>query len=465
MGRRIGVLAWLAWSLASAICLADQPLTGAAADYDRLLELTAGARVVLLGEATHGSREFYRERARITRRLVEEQGFRAVVLEAPWEPVRRLDDYLLGTDRDDNAAAALAGFVRFPAWPSRNSELRDLLEALRAVNVAPDRRGRPVRLYGMDLYSVPESADAVVRHVARRSIAAAALARQRCACFDHYLPEPMRYGREVEAGRAPSCASGAVAQLAEMESAAAQTRDEDDFLAWQSARVVSSGESYYRALYRGESVGSWNLRERHMAATLAQLLERMGPQGRIVVWAHNLHQGDARATDQARSGELSLGQLMRERFGEDAVLVGFSTFRGRVRAAPGWGSPDRVRRLRPALPGSWHHLLHARLSSGGPPAVLLIFRGDPALAAEFAARRPERAVGVIYRPRAERRDHYFNTVLSAQFDAVIHIDVTGAIDSLARQSPGAGVVDASSKVGVSGPARARRPSRIVPVSD
>ena len=279
----------------------------------------------------------------------------------------------------------------------------------------------------MDLYSVPESADAVVRHVARRSIAAAAAARRRYLCFDDYLRDPMLYGREVEAGRAPSCAEGAAAQLAEMPPAAV---DEDDFAAWQSARAVSSGESYYRALYRGESVGSWNLREQHMAGTIDHVLERLGPQGRLVVWGHNLHQGDARGTDQAVLKELSLGQLMRERHGEQAVLVGLSTWSGRVRAAPAWGARDRVTGLRPALRGSWHEVLHR----SGPPAALLIFRGAPALAAEFSARRLQRAVGVIHLPRTERKDHYFYASLSGQFDAVIHLDVTSALDSLGLSS-------------------------------
>lgn len=428
MRRRLIRLAWLAWSLSAWSCAANQPLTGSDRDYDALLAMTAGVRVVMLGEATHGSLEFYRERVRITRRLIEEQGFGAVVLEAPWEPVRRLDAYIRGEDRDADAAAALADFARFPDWPTRNSEIRDFVETLRAVNRVRVPGRAPVRLYGMDLYSVPESADAVVRHLARRSIDAAAVARKRTVCFDNYLPDPMLYGREVVAGRAPSCAEGAAAQLAEMPPTPTA---EDDFAAWQSARVVSSGESYYRALYRGESVGSWNLREQHMAGTIDHVLERLGRQGRIVVWGHNLHQGDARGTDQALGGELSLGQLMRERHGQQAVLVGLSTWRGRVRAAPEWGARDRVSRLRPALRESWHGLLHRR----GPPASLLIFRGAPALAAEFAARRLERAVGVIYLPRTERKEHYFYASLSAQFDAVIHFDVTSALDSLRHPAP------------------------------
>jgi len=274
----------------------------------------------------------------------------------------------------------------------------------------------------MDLYSVPESADTVVRHLARRSIAAAGLARQHYACFDEYPAEPMWYGHEVESGRAPSCAAGAAAQLAEMEP---QARDEDDFAAWQSARVVRNGEDYYRALYRKGAV-SWNLRERHMFDTLVQVLERMGNAGKIVVWAHNSHQGDARETGQAAAGELSLGQLMRERYGEDAVLIGFSTYRGLVRAAEKWGGADRVWRLRPALPESWQDRLH-RLDA---PRSLLIFRGNPPLAEKFAERRLERVVGVNYIRNNERKSHYFHARLSRQFDAVIHIDVTSAVNAL-----------------------------------
>lgn len=416
--------------LATFSCFAAQPLSGSERDYDALLALTASARVVMLGEATHGSREFYRERARITRRLIGEQGFGAVVLEAPWEPVRRLDAYIRGEGRDSDAAAALVGFQRFPDWSWRNREVRDLLEGLRDLNHGAARRATPVRLYGMDLYSVPESADAVVRHQARRSIERAAQARQRYLCFAEFLPEPMLYGRQAAAGRSASCADGAAAQLAEM---ALATADEDDFFAWQSARVVHSGEGYYRALYR-PGAGSWNLREQHMADTLVQLLQRMGPQGRIVVWAHNLHQGDARATDQAPAQELSLGQLMRQRYGDEAVLVGFSTHRGQVRAAPAWGARDRVWRLRAALPGSWPGYLHRRLRRDGTPDALLIFRNDASLAAEFAERRLERAVGVIYVPAAERRNHYFNAMLSGQFDVLVHLDVTSALDSLGQSS-------------------------------
>lgn len=461
MRRIIQMATLVACGLFALSCLAAQPLTGGDKDYDALLSMIGDAHIVMLGEATHGSREFYRERARITRRLIEEAGFGAVILEAPWEPVRWLDAYIRGSGGDADAASALGGFIRFPRWTWRNSEVRDFAESLRAINFARAPCFAPVRLYGMDLYSVPESADAVVSHLARHSSEAATLARQRYACFADYLAEPMLYGRDTESGLAASCAEGAALQLAEM---AAETREEDDFDAWQSARVVRNGEAYYRAIYH-EGVVSWNLREQHLVETLVHVLERMGKAGKIVVWAHNSHQGDACESDQGAVGELSLGQLMRERYGEDAVLVGFSTYRGRVRAAAKWGAQDRVWRLRPALRQSWHERLHRlglprltdmanmspRVMKLAKPVpltqtlsrkargrtnryanftLMLIFRGNPVLAKQFVERRLERVVGVSYVPGDELNSHYRYARLSRQFDAIIHIDVTSAVDSL-----------------------------------
>ncbi|MEW6164613.1 MAG: erythromycin esterase family protein [Pseudomonadota bacterium] len=407
------------------------PLSGAAADYDPLLERIGDARLVLLGEATHGSREFHVERARLTRRLVEEKGFDAVVWEAAWEPVRRVDAHVRSDGNDADAAAALAGFVRFPRWMWRNAEVRDFVAALRAMNATRDGQA-PVRVFGMDLYSVPESADAVVREVARDSIDAAARARAGYRCFDDYLPEPQFYGRDAVAGRIRSCAAGAAAQQEVMagraRDAAGGAAAEDAFAAWQSARVVAAGEAYYRTMYRS-NIDSWNLRERHMADTLAQLLDHLerqrGRPAKLVVWAQNIHQGDARATDQAALGEVSLGQLMRERHGAAAVLVAFTTWRGTVRAATGWGEADRLWDLLPALPESWSGRLHA-MQPPDAKGFLLWLRDVPA----FAGQRLERAVGVAYEPDTERASHYFNMRLGRQFDAVVHIDVTQAVTPL-----------------------------------
>lgn len=397
------------------------PLHGLAGDYDPLLARIGHARFVLLGEATHGSREFYRERARIALRLIDERGFSALVIEAPWEPVRRLDAYIRGEGRDRDAAAALSGFFRFPRWMWRNAEFRDFIETLRQRNAERPAEKPPIRIYGMDIYSVPESADAVVRHLARRSIDAAELARSRYACFDAYWREPDLYGRDVVAGRLPGCAEGAAAQLAEL--ADRPTEDDDDFAAAQSARVVHDGEAFYRAMHRGDGVGAWNLRERHMAETLARVAAR---ENGIIVWAQNVHQGDARATDQAQTGELSLGQLVRERHGDTSVvLVGFTTHRGRVRAAGRWGGPDRVHVLRKARADSWSGLLRG-LRPPGSDNFLLIPGDDP----RFLENRLQRAVGVVYRPGNERASHYFHARLGRQFDVVMYHDVTSAVEPL-----------------------------------
>lgn len=437
----VGMAAADAPSAADAVALvraAAQPLTGGARDYDALLDTVGAAHIVMLGEATHGSREFYRERAHITRRLIEEKGFHAVVFEAPWQPMRRLDAYVRGAGGDADAAAALADIVRFPVWTWRNEEVRDFAEWLRRHN--RQAGAAAVRVYGMDLYSVPESARAVAAYLALSSPQEAAAAMRDYRCFDDYLEEPQDYGHAVVVSGRPACGAGARRQLGLMQAsvALAEVPDEALFAAWQSAHTVAAGEAYYRAMYR-QGISSWNVRERHMADTLDRLLGWLsavaGSEAKIVVWAHNIHQGDARATDQAAAGEFSLGQTMRERHEGSVVLVGFTTHSGRVRAASGWGQRDRIKRLRPALAGSWTALLHG----SGLPAFLLTFAGDPALATAFADNRLERAVGVTYLPHDERASHYFNMRLSRQFDAVIHLDVTSSVTSL----PNAGVVRTS----------------------
>lgn len=406
---------------------AARPLVGGAGDYDGLLDAIGQAGIVMLGEATHGSREFYRERARITRRLIEEKGFSAVVFEAPWEPMRRLDAWVGGGNDDGNAEAALSGIIRFPRWTWRNEEMRDFAVWLRRRNLQPDVV--PVRVHGMDLYSLPESARAVAAYLEGAATdEEARSARRDLQCFNDYPIEPQGYGEAVETRQAPSCGAGARRQLALMSlrhDAAAPAPSEELFAAWQSTHTVAAAEAYYRAMYRREA-SSWNLRERHMADTLDRLRDwpatHDAARGRakIVVWAHNIHQGDARATDQAAAGEVSLGQLMRERHPGEVVLVGFSTYSGQVRAATRWGGRDRVKILKPALAESGSALLHR----AGPPTYLLTFNDHPALAQALAASRPERAVGVIYLPDDERASHYFNVRLSRQFDALIHWDTT-----------------------------------------
>src|SRR5512135_3079359 len=415
---------------------AAHPLVGAAGDDDPLLELIGDARVVLLGEASHGTHEFYRERARIPKRLIREKGFTAVAVEADWPDAYRVNRYIRGLSDDAEAIDALAGFRRFPAWMWRNADVLDFVGWLRAHNDEAGL-GRPkAGFYGLDLYSLHASMEAVLTYLDKVDPEVAGRARARYACFDLYGADTQAYGFASGLGLGPSCEHEVISQLVDLHRSAAEyaLRDgriaEDDyFYAEQNARLVRDAEQYYRTMYRGE-VSSWNLRDRHMAETLDALVEYLGQRGgipKVVVWAHNSHLGDARATQMGARGEWNVGQLVRERYGRDAVLVGFTTYEGTVTAASNWDAPAERKRVRPALPDSYEALFH----DAGPERFLLTLReGDRAAA--LRQPRLERAIGVIYRPETERASHYFQACLPAQFDAVLHFDRTRAVEPLER---------------------------------
>ncbi|MFC5500216.1 erythromycin esterase family protein [Caenimonas terrae] len=408
-------------------------MRGNARDHDALLQLIGPSRFALLGEASHGTREFYRERIAITRRLITEKGFTAVAVEADWPDAWRVNRYVRGRSDDPDAAAALSGFQRFPAWMWRNTEVRDFVEWLRGYN-----EGRPaqqqVGFYGVDLYSLFTSIQAVLEYLDRTDPQAAARARLRYACFDHAREDSQAYGYSAGFGLARSCEDEVVQQLRDMNERAARLpstpgmeRDES-FFAQQNARLVRNAEEYYRTMFRGR-VSSWNLRDSHMVETLQALDRHLGSeQGlpRIAVWAHNSHLGDAAATEMGEAGEWNVGQLMRDRYHEEAVLVGFSTHHGTVTAASDWDQPARRKRVRPGLAGSWEDLLH----QAGASRFMLPLRADAQLQRLAAPQRLQRAIGVIYRPETERQSHYFMTRLSQQFDALIHIDDTNALEPL-----------------------------------
>jgi erythromycin esterase-like protein len=421
--------------LKEAIRRAAHPLAGAASDYDPLLELVGDARFVLLGEATHGTHEFYRERAAITRRLIREKGFTAVAVEADWPDAYRVNRFVRGRTEDPDAIDSLGGFRRFPAWMWRNADVLDFVGWLRSHNDCARLGAQAVGFYGLDLYSLHASMGAVVEYLDKVDPAAADRARSRYACFDAYGEDAQAYGLGSSLGLGPSCERQVLAQLVEMlrSSAAYQLRDgrlaEDDFFyAERNARVVKDAEEYYREMYLGE-VSSWNLRDSHMAETLDALVKFLGKHGpppKVVVWAHNSHLGDARATQMGLRGEWNLGQLVREANGRDAVLVGFTTDGGTVTAASNWGGPAERKAVRPAMTGSYEALFH----EANPGRFLLPLRGDT----ERGLLRPrlERAIGVIYRPETERASHYFHASLPTQFDAVIHLDQTRAVEPLER---------------------------------
>jgi erythromycin esterase-like protein/predicted phosphoribosyltransferase len=404
-------------------------LTGAR-DLDPLIARARAARHVLVGEASHGTHEFYRERAEITKRLIAEGGLTAVAVEADWPDAYRVNRFVRGGGEDRTPEEALRGFRRFPVWMWRNTVVLEFVGWLREFNDALPQDAAKVGFYGLDLYSLHASMEAVVAFLDRVDPAAAARARERYACFDQFGRDPQVYAYETGIAGGEPCEEQAVQQLVELlgrpsgNGSAGEDVDER-FYAEQNARLVVNAERYYRAMFRG-GVESWNLRDRHMAETLEQLsghLQRVSGQAKVAVWEHNSHLGDNRATELGAAGQLNVGQLVRERHGADALLVGFTTFSGTVTAASDWGGPAERKNVRPALPGSWEELFHEQ----GAAAFLL----DPS---KVQGRRLERAIGVIYQPQTERVSHYFNARLADQFDAVIHLDETTAVEPLERTS-------------------------------
>lgn len=415
---------------------AVRPLTDAPHDYDPLLALIGDARFVLLGEASHGTHEFYRERARITQRLIEERGFTVVAVEADWPDAYRVNRYVRGWSSDVSSSEALGDFKRFPTWMWRNADVLNFVGWLRAYNDQVTEEDTKIGFYGLDLYSLQRSIESILRYLDKVDPEAAKRARYRYACFDHYGESSQAYGYAAEFGLAKPCEDEVVSQLAELvRHAEVYTqpdgrRTDEFFYAEQNARLVRNAEQYYRTMFRGR-VSSWNLRDRHMAETLEALVAHFESQGRapkVVVWAHNSHLGDARATDMGEAGELNVGQLVRERYGEEAVSVGFSTYQGTVTAASDWDEPAERKCVRPALLESYEALFH----EVGVPRFCLLMRPKERSLEILMTHRLERAIGVIYRPQTERVSHYFYARLPDQFDAVLHFDITRAVEPLER---------------------------------
>ncbi len=411
-----------------------------AADYDPLMELIGDARFVLIGEASHGTHEFYEHRAEITKRLIQEKGFAAVAVEADWPDAYRVNRYVRGVNEDPTPAEALGGLQRFPTWMWCNTVVLNFIGWLRQYNDALSDNAAKVGFYGLDLYSLYSSMAEVVNYLEKVDPEAAKRARSRYSCLEHFEEDTHAYGYAASFGLSEPCEKQVVNQLLELQRRTGEyaNRDgqvaEDEFFhAEQNARLVKNAEEYYRSMFRGR-VSSWNIRDRHMAETLDRLvthLERQERPTKVVVWAHNSHLGDARATDMGEAGELNVGQLVRDRYPQDTVLVGFTTYTGTVTAASNWGEPPQLKSVRPALSGSYEDLFHQT----GLPHFLLNLRQENPAVASLREARLERAIGVIYRPETERASHYFYAHLSDQFDAVIHIDDTRAVQPLDRTAP------------------------------
>jgi erythromycin esterase-like protein len=412
---------------------------GFAEPFDRF----GSSELVLLGEATHGTSEFYRARAAITRHLIENHGFSFVSIEADWPDVAQLDGYVRHLAPKPNREQA---FARFPQWMWRNEEFAAFIDWLRTYNRDLDPMAR-VALRGLDIYSLQSSIAAVLDFLERRDPAQAAAARQRYSCLTPWQSEPALYGHNALSS-GDTCEDEAVEQLRALllsRLAYLQEDGETFFDAAQNARVVRSAEQYYRLMYRS-SAESWNLRDRHMFDTLQALLTAAGNTARVrsngiaraVVWAHNSHVGNAAATSMGWAGEFNIGELCRKAYGNRCTLIGFGTDRGTVAAASDWGEPMEIKTVLPARADSYEHAFR----EAGVPCSLTDWRADAdrALAEQLSHSLLQRAIGVIYRPETELQSHYFESMLGDQFDAWVWFEQTNAVRPLAP-GHGAGIPD------------------------
>ncbi|MGM0555484.1 MAG: erythromycin esterase family protein [Myxococcota bacterium] len=405
-------------------------------DYGPIADSLEGAQYYLIGEASHGTHEFYRMRAELTQELIERGQCDAVLVEADWPDMYRANRYVRHQSDDSTGAEALSDFERFPRWMWRNEDVVSFLEWLRDYNEGREYEDQ-VGIYGFDLYSMHTSMNAVIEYLDDVDSEAASRARERYGCFDHYGDNPQAYGMAASSGMA-DCEDEVVEQLLDLQSQRAKrfrrdgilTRDEH-FFAEQNARVARNAEQYYRSMFRGRE-SSWNLRDQHMSQTVDKLtahLAELTDTPKVAIWAHNSHLGDARATDMSRRGEHNVGQLLRQKYGSAVKNIGFTTWSGTVTAASDWGAPEEFKTVNPALPESYERLFHQL----DEPNFFLDL-SQPDIEEGLAEPMLERAIGVIYRPETERQSHYFGAKLSQQFDAVIHIDQSSGVVPLEQQS-------------------------------
>ena len=402
-----------------------------AEEFGAFFDRFGDASLVLLGEATHGTSEFYRARAAITRRLVQRHGFTLVAVEADWPDAARIDDYVR---HHAPRPRRRESFARFPTWMWRNVEVLEFADWLRGHNegLAPERQ---VSFHGLDVYSLSESMHAVVSYLDRVDPDGAAMARRRYGCLTPWQEDPADYGKAVAYGGGETCEANVVEQLRDMLGNRLAYIQEDGaawFDATQHARIVRAAERYYRLMYRG-ATESWNLRDRHMFDTLQAVIAHRGYGTKAVVWAHNSHVGNAAATAMGWRGQFNIGELSRIAYGDEAVLIGFGTDTGTVAAASDWGADMEIKTIRPARGDSYEHAFRRT----GVARSLTDWRSPGRRDLADRLRQPmlERAIGVVYRPESELLSHYFEAVLAEQFDAFVWFEQTRAVTPLGRERP------------------------------
>lgn len=409
--------------------------------YKSLMNSIDDCRFVLLGEASHGTAEFYEERCKITKELIQKKAFNAIVIEGDWPDSCRVNDYIQGESPDSSVFEALQGFQRFPTWMWRNVAVFKFLNWLTELNNKKALERKKVRFYGMDLYSLFTSIEVVLNYLSKVDPVLEQKARKRFSCFDHYNKDSQLYGYlAAYSDKLHGCEKEVIGQMAEFLKmkeyiqALSPNKIDDFFSAMQNTRLIKNAEEYYRTMFIG-SVSSWNLRDQHMVETISEidqhLSKKLGIPAKIIIWAHNSHLGDARATQQSLTGELNVGQLMRHKYGAQVYSFGFTTYTGFVTAASEWGESAQRKSVNPGLEGSYEKLFHDL----GFDRFLLIFKNNPQLREIFPSGLLERAIGVVYLPDSERRSHYFYANMADQFDAVMHIDETEAVKPLEKYAP------------------------------
>jgi erythromycin esterase-like protein len=411
------------------------PLQGNTQDYDQIINMAAESQIVLIGEATHGTEEFYRMRAEISKLLIKENGFNAIAIEGDWPDTYRVNQYVKGEKSIKDANDALLKFMRFPTWMWRNEIVLEFIEWLHNYNLNLQQK-KKVGLYGLDLYSLNASIIAVIDYLDKIDKVAANKARERYACFDHFKDDLQNYGLSASIGLSTSCEEEVVTQLTELYKnkfnylSKIGFADEDCFYALQNAHLVMNAEKYYRSMF-SDRISSWNVRDTHMADTLSHLMKHLtitqDRSAKVIVWAHNSHLGDARATSMGKIlHELNLGQLVREKFEETSLLIGFLTYTGTVTAASRWDGIAEKMYVRPALPESYEYFFHYY----NLPNFFLNIKNNKILKDILPYDKLERAIGVIYLPHTERYSHYFNANIARQFDAFFYLKTTTAVRPL-----------------------------------
>jgi erythromycin esterase len=411
-----------------------RPLTGPD-DLDPLIDRIGGARFVLLGEASHGTAEYYVWRAEITRRLVAERGFSFVAVEGDWPDCFDVNCWVKhSADPGSSARHVLSRFDRWPTWMWANHEVATFAEWLRDHN---RRTGAGVGFYGLDVYSLWESMDRVMRYLVEHEPDAVDAASVAAGCFEPYDEDPQRYAFATRMVPT-SCEDAVVGLLSDLRGRTPRDEmDEDEFDALQNAEVLAGAERYYRTMMRADAT-SWNVRDCHMADTLDRLVAHHGPNAKAIVWEHNTHVGDARATDMAATGMLNVGQVVRQRHWSDGVvLVGFGGYEGSVIAAPAWGSSMREMPVPPAVTDSHEHLIH---EVTGEPA-LFVFPDHGRDTPWLGTRRTHRAIGVVYHPERDPYGNWVPTTLGGRYDAFVSFEHTRALRPLHAEPPATGELD------------------------